>query len=126
MRWRMSGALGIAMPDICSSIVLLQPLPASTICFHTGQIVGPRGNLTGGESEFQARLKSDHARRVVASQADAQQARGRRDRVGQRAEPGLGGWLSRNACKHHARKAEIRVVEGIKELSLQAKLCALG
>ena len=71
-------------------------------------------------SEFQPQLKRDHARRVIASQADAQQACGWRGRRDQRAESGLRARLARNSG-HRSRQGEIRVVEEIEELALDTK-----
>src|SRR5271157_432495 len=48
-------------------------------------------------SELQAELKGDHARRVVTSQAHAQQPGGRRGRGDERSKAGLGARLTRNS-----------------------------
>jgi hypothetical protein len=74
-------------------------------------------NACSSSSELDARLKGDHARRVVASQTDAKQAGRRRRGVGQTPETSLRGMLSWNAGQHHAWKSEIGMVENIEELS---------
>ena len=65
--------------------------------------------------------KSNHARRAVAAQANAKQARWR-NRVRQRAETGLRGWLARNAGIAQYRKPEVSVIEDIEELAGYSQL----
>ena len=82
--------------------------------------------LRGTRLELEAQLKGDHARGAVAAQADAEQSRWRRSGVGERAESGLRGGLAGDAGEDHAGKAEIRVIEDIEELAVDAQLHALG
>jgi hypothetical protein len=76
--------------------------------------------------ELQPRLKRDHAWTAIGAQSDSQQARRRRGCVGKRSKAALGGRLSWNASLHYAGKAEIRMVEDIKELTLKPQLHMLG
>ncbi len=64
------------------------PLPSS----HCAPICSKhRGHkhLPDLGSELQARVKGNHARRAVTTQADTKQAGGRRDRICKRTETGL-------------------------------------
>ena len=76
--------------------------------------------------KLKAQLKGDHARGAVTAEADAQQAGRRRGRVGEGAETCLRSGISRNAGEYHARKPEIRMVEHIEELDVEAQLPLLG
>lgn len=77
-------------------------------------------------SEFKARLKGDHARGAVASQADTQQP-GRRSRgVGERAKSGLSRRIARNACIHVAGKTKVWMIEDVEELSVDPQSETLG
>jgi hypothetical protein len=80
--------------------------------------------LTGWDenSELQACLKRDHARTAIATQADAQQAGGRRSRIAKRSKPCLRGRLSWNPRQRHAGKPEVRMVEYIEELGFYPEL----
>jgi hypothetical protein len=77
-------------------------------------------------SEFQARLKSDHAGSAVAAQSHAEQAGRRRGRGRECSESSLGGGLAWNTGLHHAWDAEIRMVEDIEKLRLKPQLHMLG
>ena len=70
--------------------------------------------------EFEAELKGDHAGRAVAAQADAEEARWRRRRVGEGAEAGLSDGPGGDAREDHVGQAEVRVVEHIEELDVEA------
>src|SRR5208337_1406216 len=76
--------------------------------------------------KFQAQLKGNHSRRAITAQPDAEQAGRRRSRVSKRSKPSLGRRFPRNAGQHHARKAEIRMVEYIEELDVETQLHTLG
>jgi hypothetical protein len=84
------------------------------------------GHTNRSRSELQASLKGDHARRAITAQTDTEQAGRRRGRGSNRAKPTLGSRTSRNARQHHARKREIRMVEYIEELDVEAHLHTLG
>src|SRR5215467_10958033 len=72
-------------------------------------------------SEFEPRLKRDHARRTIASQAHAQQSRRRRRRIAERTESGLRRGLPRNARVPQNGQAEVRVIEHVEELPIDAQ-----
>src|SRR5580658_10514542 len=73
-------------------------------------------------SEFQSGLERDHARRAVAAQPNSQQSGGRRSRVAESSESGLGGRFARNPRVHQIRKSEVRVVEDVEEPTINAQL----
>src|SRR5271169_4318702 len=77
-------------------------------------------------SELQPRLKGDHARTAIATQTDPQQAGWRRSGVSERSNASLRGRISWNASLRHAGKAKIRMVEDVKELTLNPQLHMLG
>src|SRR5271157_970968 len=76
--------------------------------------------------KLQAQLKRDHTRRAITPQPHTEQAGRRRSCVSERPKSSLGRRFSRNAGQNHAREAEIRMVEYIKELDVKAHLHALG
>src|ERR1700693_1064277 len=76
----------------------------------------PSSRETG--SELQPRLKRDHSWTAIATQTDAQQAGWRRRCVRERSKARLRGRLCWNACKHHAWKPKVRMVEDVEELGL--------
>ena len=77
-------------------------------------------------SEFQARLKRDHAWAAVTAQPNPQQACRRRSRVGERSKSSLGGRISGNSGQHHAWQPKVWMVEDIKKLALDSELYMLG
>ena len=79
-------------------------------------------------SEF--RIPGAPERRIIRGELspprpDAQQSGGRRCRVGERAETGLRRWLAGNAGVSQNRKPEVRVIEHVEELPVDAQLHAL-
>ena len=77
-------------------------------------------------SEFYSRLERNHARAAVAAQPDAEQAGGRRGRIGECSKARLGGGLTWNTGEDHGGQAKIRVVEDIEELSVKSQFYPLS
>src|SRR5579884_389398 len=83
-------------------------------------------SMTLSLSELEPRLEGDHPRRAVAAQSDAQQARGRRGGVRQRAETRLRRRSARNPREREHRQAEVRMIEEIEKLAVNPQLHALA
>lgn len=78
--------------------------PLGTPCF-------PPQLVATSRSELEARMESDHPRRTVAAQPNAEQAGWRGGCVRQRAESRLSRWLAGNSGIRRHRKREVRMIE---------------
>src|SRR5271165_3072118 len=85
-----------------------------------------RPRALNSSSEFQPRLKGNHARTAVAAQSDPEQSSGRSGGIGQGAETSLCGRVAWNAGQRHAGETEVGMVEHVEELSVESQFHTLG
>ena len=102
------------------------PTNAASHSASSQYIIAGAGSGAPAASELDARLKRDHARRVVATQAHSEQSCRWRGGVSKRSKSRLSRRLPRNPRQHHAGESEIRVVKHIEKLSFQPQLGVLG
>src|ERR1019366_9083027 len=103
----------------------LGALPWSDVINIAGNQIRPIQSVMLTASEFDSRLECNHPWRTVAAQPDAEQSRRRRSRIAQGSESGLRGRFARDSRVPQNRETEIRVIEHVEELTVDAQLHAL-